>query len=294
MTRFFLFFWALAQVPGTVFGQSPLRLQTRLPGAEWTDVPKSFADSTAVTAYLADWQADQRAKARWEASVDTLYRTSPARLRAELHLGPEYVWQRLAPPTTLPANDKILRKAGYRPRRFRAGRRFAPEQWTALRDSLLVEAATAGYPFAAVGLDSITWVAPGALAARIRLDPGPLFRVGEVRVPEEVRVRPVFLERYLGLRPGETYRADRGRRISQRLNQLPYLSVKGGPRITFQDSLAFLDLPVERRPASRFDFVIGVLPGSVQNGGKLLITGELNGELYNGFGQGERIAARFE
>jgi outer membrane protein assembly factor BamA len=89
------------------------------------------------------------------------------------------------------------------------------------------------------------------------------------------------------------YKESRVRRISSRLGQLPYLTQKGSTKITFQDSLAFFDLALERKSASRFDFVIGVLPNST-NDGKLLITGELNGELYNGFGQGERIAARFE
>ncbi len=112
-------------------------------------------------------------------------------------------------------------------------------------------------------------------------------------MPEEVRVRDVFLQRYLGIYPELPYRERNIRRIRNRLAQLPYLSLSGSPTITFRDSLAFIDLPVRKRSASRFDFVIGVLPNAASDG-KLLLTGELNGELYNGFGQGERIAARFE
>ncbi|MEM9527538.1 MAG: ShlB/FhaC/HecB family hemolysin secretion/activation protein [Bacteroidota bacterium] len=293
MLRILFLFWALAQVPAMVVGQSALRLETLLPGSKWEVVPKRFADSTAVVTYLADWLADQQAKAYWEASVDTLVQVSPSKFRAQLHRGPQYNWSQLAPPQISPYPSRLLKKSGYRPRRYQAGRRFSPEQWTALRDSLLVNAADAGYPFAAVGLDSIKWASPGALSARIGYQPGPLVRIGEVRIPDGVKIRPVFLQRYLGLRTGEVYRGSRVRRINQRLQQLPYVSVKGSPKITFLDSLAFFDLPLERRAASRFDFVIGVLPQGGQDG-NLLITGELNGELYNGFGQGERIAARFE
>ena len=70
------------------------------------------------------------------------------------------------------------------------------------------------------------------------------------------------MQRYLGLKPGEPYRERRVRRLASSLRQLPYLTMKGSPRISFEDSLAFFDLPLEKRAASRFDFVVGVLPNS--------------------------------
>ncbi len=277
---------------GVGLGQAPVRLEVSGVDITWDEPRQSFADSQEVVAYLEDWIALQRGNARWEASVDSLYRLDSLTFRAIVFRGPAYVWGGLRPPASQQALG-WARKAGYRARRFAAGRPLRPEEWTALRDSLVLRAADAGYPFAAVTLDSISWRGEGELSGQIVVDPGPLIRVGEVRAPEKVRVRPLFLERYLGLRPGEPYRHDRVQRLSSRLNQLPYLTVKGSPKISFQDSLAFFDLPLERRAASRFDFVIGVLPGGSTAGG-LLITGELNGELYNGLGQGERIAARFE
>ncbi|MFK8162529.1 MAG: BamA/TamA family outer membrane protein [Lewinella sp.] len=291
MIRTLLLFWALTQVQGMVLGQSSLRLLIKSTDFEWTDAPEQYPDSTTAVAFLDEWIAQQRAKAYWEASVDSLYRRGND-LQAILHLGPPYSWAGLEPPAAENART-WLRKAGFRPQRFANGRPLRPEEWTATRDSTLVRAADAGYPFAAIKLTDVNWVAPGQLSAKIALSTGPKIRVGEVRAPEGARIRTVFLERYLGLQPGEPYRERRIRQLGNRLRQLPYLNLKGNPRISFQDSLAFFDLPLERRPASRFDFVIGVLPNSNQTG-KLLITGDLNGELYNGFGQGERVALRFE
>jgi len=291
MIRILLLFWALTQVQGMVSGQNPLRLLVRSTDFEWTDEPAQYPDSTAAVAFLEDWIAQQRGKAFWEASVDSLFRQGD-NLRAVLHLGPQYRWAGLLPPANENARN-WLRKAGFRPQRFANGRPLRPEEWTATRDSALVRAADAGYPFAAIRLTDVNWVAPGQLNAQIALVTGPQIRIGEVRAPESARIRTVFLERYLGLQPGEPYRERRIRQLGNRLRQLPYLNLKGTPRISFQDSLAFVDLPLERKPASRFDFVIGVLPNSSETG-KLLITGDLNGELYNGFGQGERVALRFE
>ena len=276
-----------AQVPGKWV------LEPQATDFTFTDrLPNDFSDSLAAVAYLADWRERKLERAYWEASVDTVYSPAPGRLTAVLHLGPAYSWTSLSLPDD-PDIQRWAHRAGYRDRRFSNGRRLSPASWMAVRDSLISRAATNGYPFASAALTDITWAAPGELTATVDVRKGPLVRVGEVRVPEEVRVRTVFLERYLGLVPGEPYSQRRVRRIGDRLAQLPYVQMAGPQVISFRDSLAYLDLPLERRAASRFDFVIGVLPNSNQTG-RLLITGELNGELYNGFGQGERIAARFE
>ena len=274
--------------------QVPRSWSLTVSGADFrfTDrIPPSFADSLAIEDYLQTWVEDQRAAAFWEASVDSL--TAVGRdMHATLHRGPRYSWSALRLPDD-PDVERWARRAGYRDRRFGGGRRLSPEAWTAVRDSLISRAGADGYPFTSVALTDIAWSENFGLEATVDVRKGPLIRIGEIRVPENVRVRTVFLERYLGLVPGEPYSQRRIRRLQDRLAQLPYVTVEGEPTVSFRDSLAYLDLPLTRRAASRFDFVIGVLPNSNQTE-RLLITGELNGELYNGFGQGERIAARFE
>ena len=255
-------------------------------------VPDAFPDTLELEAFLVDWRSAQQERAYWEASVDSVVTTGPRTRTAYLHRGPAYRWAQLE----LPEDELVqrwARRSGYRERRFGGGRPLSPTAWSAVRDSIVSRAATQGYPFASVALTDIDWAAPGELSARVDVRKGPLIRIGEVSVPENVRVREVFVQRYLGLVPGEVYSQRRVRRMKERLVQLPYVTLQGEPTISFRDSLAYLDLPLRRRAASRFDFVIGVLPNSNQTG-RLLITGELNGELYNGFGQGERIAARFE
>ena len=287
--------WAGSQVLSPTKNEpSSWVLTVKATDFEFTDrVPRSFPDSLEVIAYLDEWRQQSQGKAYWEASVDSLYPTGPHELVARLHRGPAYSWSSLE----LNGDEQVQRwakRAGYRGRRFGGGRTLNPAAWETVRDSIVSRAARNGYPFASVALTDIEWDAPGALAARIDVRTGPLIRIGEVRIPEGVRVRNVFMERYLGLVPGEPYSQRRVRRMKERIAQLPYVTMNGSAAVSFRDSLAYLDLPLSRRPASRFDFVIGVLPNSQQNDGKLLITGELNGELYNGFGQGERIAARFE
>ena len=274
--------------------QVPTSWSLSVSGADFrfTDrIPPTFADSLEWVTFLQTWVEDQRAAAFWEASVDSLS-IHGRQVQATLHRGPRYSWSELRLPDD-PDVQRWARRSGYRDRRFGGGRRLSPEGWTAVRDSLISRAGSDGYPFTSVALTDIVWSEDYGLAASVDVRKGPLIRIGDIRVPEDVRVRTVFLERYLGLVPGEPYSQRRIRRLQDRLAQLPYVTVNGEPTVSFRDSLAYLDLPLTRRAASRFDFVIGVMPNSNQTE-RLLITGELNGELYNGFGQGERIAARFE
>lgn len=252
--------------------------------------PIDFNDSEALEAYLRGWRDEQRAKAYWEASVDSLSRQDSTHFLAYLHRGPVYRWAKLSPAPNIP--KKWLNRAGFRARAFN-DKPLDHDRWIRIRDSLAVAAAENGFPFAQVALDSIDWISPGLLAAQISLNPGQVITFGPLEMPEAARLSTTFLSQYLGIEEGAPYNAKIISRLPARLRQLPYLLLKGNPKIRFQDGLAIVELPIERKPASRFDFVIGVLPNSNQTG-NLLITGELKGELINGLGKGERIAVEFE
>ncbi|MEM6395397.1 MAG: BamA/TamA family outer membrane protein [Bacteroidota bacterium] len=248
-----------------------------------------LVDSVAVYDHLEEWIYDQRADARWEASVDTLYAQDSLNWQAGLYRGPVYEWVQLGV-DSIPKN--WLQRSGYRKRYFRE-RAIDHDRWLKLRDSLVVQAARSGYPFAVVKLADLKWHSQGRLSANISLETGPLITIGELRVLESARIKTSFLEQYLGLQEGSVYDERRIRRLPELIRQLPYLQLKGSPTISFQADQAIIDIPIDRRAASRFDFVIGVLPNATPEGG-LLITGEINGELQNGLGTGERLAVRFE
>lgn len=249
-----------------------------------------FEGSGALIDFLSTWRAQQRAKAYWEASVDTLLQLDSLNFRALLHQGPAYVWGEVRAEKDIPI--AWLRRAGYRPGAYR-NKPLDYAKWEALRDSLTTTAASAGYPFASTILDSVRWLSPGNLSAVISLQKGNLLRFASPEVPENAGIDAVFLARFLGIEAGKPYNYRLIRSLPNRLQQLPYLLLKGAPSLTFGAEEVGLVLPIERKAASRFDFVIGVLPNSAQTG-DLLLTGELKGEFINSLGQGERIAVGFE
>lgn len=257
-------------------------------GIDWPKT-KAYGDSAAVRRALLAVVTELRESGYYEASVDSLQWIGPQAI-ALLHRGPAYRWSELRADTSLPA--AWLARAGFRPRLFR-DRPLDYAAWAGVQKALVGEAARNGYPLAQVRLDSIAWSAPGELRAVVTADRGPLIRLGQIDFPETARISSRFLSNYLGLRVGDPYNETLLRNLGNRLQELPFLRLRGEPTVRFRDGLAFVELPVDRRPASRFDFIVGVLPNSDQTG-RLLLTGDFSGELYNGFGQGEYLAANFE
>ncbi len=255
------------------------------------DSTDRYPDSTALRRVLADYVEDLRAATYYEASLDSLLRTDSTHFTALLHYGPPYRWAEFSLHPEIP--DAWAARAGFRRRKFRPDAPLDRQKFSGLRDSLVQSAASEGYPFARIYLDSIEFAGPGRISGRLRLERGRAVQLADLEVPEAARIDPRFLARMLGLRTGDPYNQRRLRNLPARLRELSYLELKGPPRVRFEENLATVELPLGRRAASRFDFVLGVLPNSDQTG-RLLITGDLRGEIQNGFGRGERLAVRFE
>lgn len=248
-----------------------------------------YPDSSQLEPALRAVLTQLQAAAYWEASIDTLVRQG-RHYTALLHRGPRYTWQELRPAPDWPR--AWLSRAGFRARLYQ-DRPLDYARWLRLQEDLLLEAASAGYPFARIYLDSVRWAGPGQLSARIALERGAAVTIAGLEVPETANISARFLEQYTGLATGAPYDESVVRQLRERLRELPYLQLRGDPSVRFTDDRARVVLPLERRRANQFDFIVGVLPNSQQTG-RLLITGELNGEIQNGFGRGERLAVRFE
>ena len=122
---------------------------------------------------------------------------------------------------------------------------------------------------------------------------GDLYTFDDLTIEGNANVSETYLSSYLGLKPGTPYDQRKILRVRDRIRELPFLQSRRDLSVTFEGEKAKLNLFVDKKQASRFDFLIGVLPSSAQTG-RVLITGTFNAELQNQFGLGERIYAAFE
>ena len=254
--------------------------------------PGAFPDSMAMAGFLKDKVGQLQREAYLEASVDSLVQQD-SNFIAFLHLGPAYEWVHLNV-DSIP--ELFLDASGFRERLYR-GKPFRFAQLRRLQERLLEYAGNHGYPFARVWLDDIR-VGNGQASARLRLGRGQLILMEKLEIEGDVKISNAYLSNYLGIREGAPYNNGQVLRIRNRIRELPFLQLDEDPQVNFLGERATLRLLLSKKRASRFDFVIGVLPqnasGRQENNRNLLVTGTFNGELQNQFGLGERIFAAFE
>ncbi len=279
---------AITQVPANSF---ELRLLTLDADSNFFKKELKFQskllDSIAVVNELHHILQQLHNRAYLEASVDTLIRLDST-FAAIMHIGKPYELVALHNGNV---EESLLNQSGFRAKLFQ-NKPFTAQQLTNLQDRLLAAAENNGYPFAQVQLDSFVFDNQ-KVTARLFLEKNQLVLLDSILVEGNLKLSDLFLSNYLGIKLGALYDRSRILRIRQRLRELTFLNITKDPVVSFAGDRAALKLFLDKKRASRFDFLIGVLPNSQQTG-RILITGSFTGELYNQFGRGERIYAAFE
>ncbi len=281
--------------PTLIFGQSPIRytLHVYAPSEsinfveENIDFKKEKLDSLQVYNEIRGVVNRLRTEAFLEASADSVsMRDSSAFVF--LHVGPQYEWARLSDGNV---GDLFLSQIGFREKNFR-NKLFSSKEVSQLMDDLLTFVENHGYPFAQVWLDSVQ-VVDGILSAQLFMDKKSLIKLTKPQVKGDVKISDQYLNFYLGLKEGDPFNQEKILLIKNRLQELPFLTLKKDPVVSFNNGFATIHLLLEKKNASRFDFLIGVLPNKKQKG-KVLITGSLEAEFQNQFGKAEQLYLQFE
>ena len=232
--------------------------------------------------------ADLRNQGFLEASVDSLSR-SGNEFTACMHVGQQYQWLRLRPGNVEPA---LLNEVGFKERVFE-GRPVRIESVRALQERLLRFAENHGYPFAIAGLDSVE-IQGSNVSAALSFSRNELIRFDTVVINGGAQIHPKYLYNYLGLKPGAPYSEAIVAAMNRRLRELPFVQQTKLPEVTFIRDGARVDLFLDTRKVSRVNGIIGVLPNSDANDGKLLITADVDLDLRNALGLGEQIRLRWK
>lgn len=248
-------------------------------------------DSASLFPLCRDLLAHFRQKSFLAASLDSLI-PNPQSPIAHLHLGPAMRWVNLR--SANPENDDWLKAAGFREKLF-AEKPLHYEALLQLEEDILMQAENNGYPFASVYLDSIEVQPIGGVSAVLHIERGRFFTFKQLKITGDVKLPSAYLPNYLGLKTGSPYNRAQVLRIREQLRTLLFLETTGNPTVTFAgDGEATVNLFLQKKKASRFDFVIGLLPQPNATDGKLLLTGSLSAAFQNALNLGERFAVEFE
>lgn len=252
-------------------------------------------DSLSVMPYLQRVLLELRSQDYLTASVDSLIWNS-GKATAYLFRGRPYRWRELRNGNV---REEFLSQVRFRERLYE-DRPLAESEIRDLQERLLNYAENNGYPFAQIYLDSIE-IEEGAVSARLMMDPGQVYFFEEIDLSGSADISRIYLQSYLGIKPGTPFSRKLLLRIRDRLRELPFLEENRGATVTFRENRATVNVSLKKRKASRFDLVFGFLPGgetinspggSNRAGFQFTATGKADWQ--NQFGRGERIFLEYE
>ena len=247
---------------------------------------KSFSDTASRHQELQTLLGKLYKNGYLEATYQNFTRDSN-KLNSTLFIGNEWQWASLKNGNV---DDIILSRIGFRERLYE-DKPFQPQQIGEINEAILGYCENNGFPFASVRLDSIL-IADKKLSARIFLDKNKLITIDSLTIVGDAKIAKAYLANYIGFRFPSIYKEDVIRRISSRVRELPFCSETHSPQVLFNGDHSAITLFLNKKNASRFDFILGVLPNS-NSTGKLLVTGDGQLNLVNPFGRGETIFINF-
>jgi len=241
----------------------------------------SFADTSELRDAISNLLIAWRDEGYLEAGLDQLI-NQDGQWQAFLHRGPQYFWSdiQVSGPEKYPVPARLLRR---------------PVSWSRLQrwqEDIIRSLNDRGYPFA-TGTFALQPSPSEELQATIIIDPGKFHVFDTLLIDGEVDVQTAYLQQRLQLIPGTPFDRSLLEDLPRRVRDLPFLELRSDPTLQFVDGRSVVTLPMASKAASRFDFLIGVLPNSPTTD-RLLITGDLEAEFRNAFGRGERIYASYE
>lgn len=251
-------------------------------------IPETFASKNKCLAYVQQLPSLLLAKGFISASIDSVWEDSSS-VSIQLFTGKKYIWDSLH----VQENDwPVLNQLGFYKTSFNT-KPFDQQKVNAVYESLLEYYASAGYPFAKLGLENIN-INGNAISASLSIDRGLVYYIDTIQVYGDIKLSKNFLTHYLEIKEHDIYEQDKIDRIDQRLAELPFLNQYQPHNIAMLNTGAELNLYLQSRKSSQVNLLVGFLPADPQKGGKLLITGEANLNLKNPFGNGETLSINWQ
>ncbi len=294
-----LFFVLFCAAPSFLFAQKKFLLEIKkLPSdvafiSKEIDLPSQFLDSLSVLSALQNWQKNQIEQGFLESNVDGIS-VKDSVFSVQLHVGNRYEWITLKK-GNIPNFD--LEKIGFREKNFYR-KVFNYKELSNWFKRILTFEENNGYPFASVCLDSVIIQKNGKISADLKLKKGKKIIFDKIILEDDsTKMSVSYLARFLDISPKMLFNKSKVSAIKNRIRELPFLSLEGEPFLTFEDNKASVHLTLKRKPASRFDALLGILPENSitpTDTRRFALTGTLNLDLWNSLNKGERFQVDFQ
>ncbi|WP_139827951.1 BamA/TamA family outer membrane protein [Marivirga sericea] len=139
-----------------------------------------------------------------------------------------------------------------------------------------------GYPLAKASL-SIDNLNDNGIEISIRIVPQNFILYDSVRFRGDSQsVNTPYLSNLLNLNYNQEFDIKSYHRISDRIEQLEFISLASDPELKFANNKAIVELDIKKERSNQFDAIIGLVP----DGSRTNLTGQVNARLRNLFKRG--------
>jgi outer membrane protein assembly factor BamA len=254
------------------------------PGAdhiEHIDYKKNFLSKTAAAKELRKFIFVLYDHAYLSAGIDSIHLDSTHTI-AWVQTGRKYKWARLSKGNV---DEGLLSEIGFREKLYSGKPLYYPDI-RRMEEKILRSCENNGYPFAEIKLDSIQ-VKGDEFSATLVLTKYKLTKIDSVIIKGNAKIAPVYMYSYLGIKPGDLYNESKITAIRARLKEMAFVHELKPFEVLFGEKSTKLLLYLEKRKASQFDGILGVVPDPLT--GKIQFTGDARLKLQNSFNHGEII-----
>jgi len=263
-------------------------------------LPKGKANNQAeIKAAAFSYCQQLQRKGYFEADIDTIIVVDNQHI-IYIEKGNLYKWARL---DCSQVDKNVLAALNISEKRWQ-NQPFLAEELDKICENMLVYCENKGFPFAQVYFEQVR-IDSGRVEISLCLRKNRFVRVKNIRIENsnakdenKTVISSGYLQRYLGIKKGSFYQENKIKKVKNRLSSLPFLSIKNAPYLIFEGDEVEIVLDLVAKNASKFDFLIGLQPNNnpanPNAARRLFVTGNVNLDLQNAFGKGERIAASWQ
>ncbi len=203
-------------------------------------------------------------------------------------MGEKYKWAEIS---TDSIDKNVLEETGWNENQFKSkGLNFS--QLRLQQEKIIENYENNGYPFAEVSLKNIE-IKKDNIKAALQVNKGPLYHIDSIRVYGKAKIKNSFLQHYLGIFNGSVYDNAKLQKISNLIQQLPFLQEQQQWNVSMLGTGATLNLYLEPKRSSQINVLVGFVPANTVSG-KAQITADVHLDLKNSFGSGENILLNWQ
>lgn len=243
------------------------------------NLPVKAKDSLAILTLLREPIAELREASYLSASIDQINIIDDSAV-IKLQIGKPFKWSKLDRGNI---SDEALSKANFVDKLY-FNKPFSTKESISFMGSLVRYYENNGYPFCEIKLKE-TSISNDEISAILNVEKGPKFNIDSIIVKGDVNIGDQYLYNYLGIEPGDLFNNSLVNEVGNRLNEIPFVEQTQPFEIQFFKDKAKLILYLDKKSASRFDGILGLLTN--EETGKIEFTGNLELNLINAIGKGE-------